>query len=44
VQVDRARLDHWLQKGAQPSDTVRTLIDRMPPPAPAAETEAPAAS
>ena len=35
--IDRERLAHWLQKGAQPSDTVRTLIDRMPPAAPAAE-------
>jgi len=48
--VDRARLDHWLGAGAQASDTVRTLIARMPPPAPetsAAEspsTAAPAAS
>jgi len=39
--VDRERLAHWLKAGAQPSDTVRTLIDRMPPPAPA---DAPAAS
>lgn len=42
VDIDRERLAHWLGKGAQPSDTVRTLIDRMPP-APAA-VEAPAAS
>jgi small subunit ribosomal protein S16 len=41
VDVNRERLAHWLAMGAQPSDTVRTLIDRMPP-APAAE--APAAS
>jgi small subunit ribosomal protein S16 len=34
--VDRARLAHWLRAGAQPSDTVRTLVDRMPPEAPAA--------
>ena len=44
VQIDRARLDHWLQAGAQASDTVRTLVARMPPPAPAPEAEAPAAS
>jgi small subunit ribosomal protein S16 len=35
VEIDRARLDHWLSVGAQPSDTVRTLIDRMPPAPPA---------
>ncbi len=26
VDVDRARIDYWLSKGARPSDTVRTLI------------------
>jgi small subunit ribosomal protein S16 len=26
VKVDQARVDHWISKGAQPSDTVRTLI------------------
>ncbi len=41
LNVDRERLAHWLKAGAQPSDTVRTLIDRNPPPA---ATEAPAAS
>ena len=35
LDVNRERLDHWLKAGAQPSDTVRTLIDRMPAPAPA---------
>jgi small subunit ribosomal protein S16 len=40
VQIDRDRLTHWLGAGAKPSDTVRTLIDRMPAPAPAAETPA----
>lgn len=39
VDIDRARLAHWLGAGAQPSDTVRTLIDRLP-----AVVEAPAAS
>jgi small subunit ribosomal protein S16 len=29
--LDRARLEHWLQAGATPSDTVRTLVARMPP-------------
>ena len=28
VDVDKDRLDYWLKKGAQPSDTVRTLIAR----------------
>ena len=43
--LDRARVDHWIKAGAAPSDTVRTLIDRMPAvPAAPAETQAPAAS
>lgn len=42
LEVNRERLAHWLSKGAQASDTLRTLIDRMPPAEPAAE--APAAS
>ena len=41
VDINRKRLAHWLSMGAQPSDTVRTLIDRMPAPVAA---EAPAAS
>ena len=36
VELDRERLAHWVKAGALPSDTVRTLVDRMPPPAPAA--------
>ena len=28
VQVDKTRVDYWLQQGAQPSDSVRTLIAR----------------
>jgi small subunit ribosomal protein S16 len=28
VDVDTERVQHWLGKGAQPSDTVRTLIAR----------------
>ena len=39
--VNRERLDHWLKAGAQPSDTVRTLVDRLPA-EPAAAAEAPA--
>lgn len=38
LELDRERLAHWLKAGALPSDTVRTLVDRMPPAAPAAET------
>ena len=37
--LDSERLAHWLKNGACASDTVRTLIDRMPP-APPAETAA----
>ena len=29
--LNRERLDHWLKNGAVASDTVRTLVDRMPP-------------
>jgi len=43
--VDRDRLAHWIKSGARPSDTVRTLVDRMPPaPAAPTSTETPAAS
>jgi small subunit ribosomal protein S16 len=35
VEIDRGRLAHWLKAGARPSDTVRTLIDRLPAEAPA---------
>jgi small subunit ribosomal protein S16 len=28
VQIDRERIDHWVAKGAQLSDTVRTLLKR----------------
>ena len=38
--LDRARLDHWVKLGARPSDTVRTLVDRMPAATVAAETPA----
>jgi len=34
LNVDRERLAHWIASGAQPSNTVRTLVDRMPPPPP----------
>ena len=26
VNVDKARIEHWLKQGARPSDSVRTLI------------------
>ena len=28
VDIDKARITHWLKQGAQPSDSVRTLIAR----------------
>ena len=37
--LKRDRFDHWMKAGAQPSDTVRTLVDRNPQ-APAAEAAA----
>jgi len=40
VDIDRERLAHWLKAGARASDTIRTLVDRMPPAPPAAETPA----
>ena len=40
LEIDRERLAHWLKNGAQPSDTVRTLVDRLPAVAPAAEVAA----
>ena len=51
VDIKQERVDYWISKGAQPSDTVRTLIKRhltpvpvapaaaAPAPAPAAPTE-----
>lgn len=33
--LDRERLAHWVKAGARMSDTVRTLVDRMPTAAPA---------
>jgi small subunit ribosomal protein S16 len=41
VQVDKERVDYWLKKGAQPSDSVRTLIARhLTPPSPSPESAA----
>ena len=36
VDVQRDRVDYWISKGAQPSDSVRTLIARHLTPKPAA--------
>ena len=33
VEVDRERVEYWIGKGAQPSDTVRSLLQRNPKPA-----------
>jgi small subunit ribosomal protein S16 len=41
LEIKRDRLDYWLKTGAQPSDTIRTLVARMPAqPAPAVEQPA----
>ena len=34
--VKRDRLEYWLKAGARPSDTIRTLVSRMPEQAPVA--------
>jgi small subunit ribosomal protein S16 len=41
LNINRERLDYWLKTGARPSDTIRTLVSRMPPAA-AAPVEQPA--
>jgi small subunit ribosomal protein S16 len=39
LDINRERLDHWIKAGARPSDSVRTLVTRMPaPPAVAEQT------
>jgi small subunit ribosomal protein S16 len=40
VQVDKERVDYWIGKGAQPSDSVRTLMARHLTPKPAADAAA----
>jgi len=46
VSIDKARAEHWLKHGAQPSSSVRTLLERhltrdlSAPAAPPAETPA----
>ncbi|MCY4601223.1 MAG: 30S ribosomal protein S16 [Acidobacteria bacterium] len=41
VVLDRERLRHWLDRGAQLSDTVRTMVARHPETAADAAAEAP---
>jgi small subunit ribosomal protein S16 len=49
VEIDKARIEHWLSKGARPSDSVRTLLrkhltrDLAAPVAPATTDGQPAA-
>jgi small subunit ribosomal protein S16 len=40
LDLNRERLDHWIKSGAVPSDTVRTLVARMPAAPAAAEQPA----
>ena len=40
--LNRERLEHWVKVGAQPSDSVRTLVARMPAAPAAAAVEQPA--
>ena len=40
VHVDKERVDYWLSKGAQPSDSVRTLMARHMTVKPAADAAA----
>jgi small subunit ribosomal protein S16 len=39
VKLNRERLDYWLARGAQPSETVRSLIKRAAKPPSAAPNE-----
>ena len=40
LEIKRERLDHWLTAGAQPSDSIRTLVKRIPAAPAAAEQPA----
>jgi ribosomal protein S16 len=42
--LKRDRLEHWVKAGAVASDTVRTLVARMPPAPPVPEASATADS
>jgi small subunit ribosomal protein S16 len=42
VKIDAERMDYWIKKGAQPSDSVRTLIAHHLTPVPPAVQAAPA--
>jgi small subunit ribosomal protein S16 len=42
LKLDRERLDHWVKAGAVQSDTVRTLVGRMPEAPAEAAVEQPA--
>jgi small subunit ribosomal protein S16 len=41
LEINHERLDHWMKMGARPSDSVRTLVKRIPP-TPAVAVEQPA--
>jgi small subunit ribosomal protein S16 len=41
VQIDRERVEHWIRKGARPSDSVRTLMARHLSAPPAAASGSP---
>jgi small subunit ribosomal protein S16 len=43
VKIDKERVEYWMKKGAQPSDSVRTLMARhlTPPSPPAAPATGP---
>ena len=40
LKIERDRFREWVSKGAVPSDTVRTLVDRMPEAPPAEPAQA----
>ena len=44
LRIARDRFDFWMKQGAQPSDTVRTLVDRHPEAPVEAAAAAPAPS
>ena len=44
LELNRERFDHWVKAGAVPSDTIRSLVDRLPAEALAEADAGPAAS